>query len=285
MRTLIGAYTAIVIIGCGTSNRGEEVVTENAAARAYENVLTWEEVSAIVPDHATVEDSTALADRYISDWLKEQVLLHQAESSLPENERKFEKELERYRKSLLTYAYENHFVQQRLDTTVSKEEAEAFYNENKDIFTLKDYIVKSKFCILANDTPKLKRFKKLFDSTSPEDLVALEQFCVDYGAAYYINIDEWMYVEDLLTKFPLEVYNIEGFLRHTKYAEFEQGGKLHFIRILDVQFKDNISPLELVLPEVTELILNKRKKELLTAMREQLYRDALSNKNIEKLYK
>lgn len=273
----------LLLVSCSTSGEQAEVANPNVAAKAYNQELLWEEISAIVPDLSTPEDSALLAERYINDWLKEHVLLHQAEAALPESEKQFADELERYRRTLLTYAYENSFVQQRLDTTISTAEIESFYAENQEIFTLKDYIVKVKFCIVDKQT-KLKKFRKLFESNAASDLVALEQFCVDNGAAYYVNVDEWMYVEELLTKFPLELYDIEGFLRHTRKAEFEKGDKIYFIRVLDVQYKDNISPLDLVRNQVRDLILNRRKRELLMKMREDLFRSAMANKNIEKLY-
>lgn len=274
----------VLFASCTSSGDQVEEVNPEIAAKAYDRELSWTEISAIIPDVTSPEDSAILAERYISDWLKEQVLLHQAESSLPESEKQFQDELEKYRRTLLTYKYENSFVQQRLDTVISGSEIETYYNDNKDIFTLKDYIVKVKFCILDKDTPKLKKFKKLFDSNNTSDLVALEQFCVDNGAAYYVNVDTWMYVEELLTKFPLELYDIEGFLRHTRRAEFEKGGNLYFIKVLDVQYKDNISPLDLVRNKIRELILNRRKKELLMTMREDLFRNAMANKNIVKYY-
>ncbi len=283
---ILARYLAVFVLltSCSTSGEQAESTNPNVAAKAYSHELLWDEISAIVPDLAAPEDSALLAERYINDWLKEQVLLHQAEAALPESEKQFADELERYRRTLLTYAYENSFVQQRLDTTISSAELESFYAENQDIFTLKDYIVKVKFCIVDKQTTKLKKFRKLFDSSLASDLVALEQFCVDNGAAYYVNVDEWMYVEELLTKFPLELYDIEGFLRHTRKAEFEKGDKIYFIKVLDVQYKDNISPLDLVKNQVRDLILNRRKKELLVKMREDLFRSAMANKNIEKLY-
>lgn len=273
-----------ILVGCGRKAAEEAIVANDAVAIAYDHVLSWEELRAIIPDQASIEDSTMLSERYVNEWLKEQVIVHNAEQNLSEEQKQFERELETYRKTLLTYAYENLFVQQRLDTAITLQQYEAYYEENKEIFALTDYIVKVKFCILEKDTPKLNRFRKIFGSDNPEDLVKVEQFCVDFGASYYVDIESWMYFEDLLQKVPLEVYNVESFLKKKPTTEFEKSDKLYFISVLDYKLKDGVSPLDLVREEIRSLIMNKRKKEILTEMRDELYKDALSRNEVQKLY-
>ena len=152
----------VAVLSC-TQKAVAPMLDESIAAMAYGKQLSWDEISSIIPNQATEEDSAALAERFVNDWLKEQTILRQAELSLSEDEKRFDEELENYRKNLLTFAYENQYVQQRLDTLISAEEIQAYYEENQDIFGLKDYIVKAKFCILESSTPKLKKFRKLFE--------------------------------------------------------------------------------------------------------------------------
>lgn len=274
----------VMLIACDLGVKENTLPEHNAAARAYDRYLDWDEVYAIVPDMASPEDSAVLAERYINDWLKEQVLLYTAEQRLPEEKKQFEKELEAHRKALLTFAYENLFVQQRLDTVVSAADIEAFYEQNQSIFSLNDYIVKVKFVVLDDDTPRLRQFRKLFESNDSEDLVKLEQFCVNNGAAYYIDFETWMYFEDLLSRVPLEVYNIEAFLKQKTEVEFEKSGKIYFVKFVDYKLKDAVSPLPLVAGNIRSMILNRRKKELLAKMRDDLFISAYSSKNVEKLY-
>jgi hypothetical protein len=286
MKTAILVAFSFVLFACANDDATQVPTDSSTAARAYDRVLTWAEVGAVIPDLSSPEDSAVLAERYINDWLKEQVLLHTAEQRLPDDQKQFEAELEAHRKALLTFAYENIFVQQRLDTLITDEEIQAFYDQNQSIFSLNDYIVKVKFAVLAKDTPKgkLKQFRKLFESEDPEDLVALEQFCVNNGAAYYIDIESWMYFEELLTKVPIDVYNIESFLKSTRSAEFEEGGKSYYLKLLAYELKDAVSPLPLVTNNIKSMILNRRKRDLLVKMRDDLFNDAYARKDVEKLY-
>ncbi len=283
MRCVLAALT-LLFAACSPAAPEETAPSSDAAARAFNKYLSWDEVRAIVPDASSPEDSALLAERYINDWMKEQVLLYTAEQRLPENQKQFEEELEAHRKALLTYAYENLFVQQRLDTLITEDEINRFYDENPSIFALNDYIVKVKFVVLPETTSNLKQFKKLFESDNAEDLVKLEQFCVDNGAVYYIDTEAWMYFEELLTRIPIDVYNIEAFLRQNKRAEFSEEGKLYFVKFIEFKLKDTVSPLPLVEGSIKSMILNRRKKELLAKMRDEVFLDAYGRKEVEKLY-
>lgn len=284
MRHILFIALSMAFWSCNPGESNETAAPIEGAAVAFDKVLGWDEIREIVPDQSSPEDSARLAESYINEWLKEQVLLHTAQNELPPEAQQFEDELEAYRKTLLTYAFENSFVQQRLDTTISETELNTYYNDNPEIFTLNDYIVKVKFCISESSIPKERKFKNLFESQESIDLVKLEQFCVDYGIQYYLDIEKWMFFEELLEKVPLDFYNIESFLKKNKSISFEKGGKQYYLHILEYKLKDSVSPLDLVEGEIKNLILSKRKKQLLQSMREELFKDAHSKGEVKKMY-
>ena len=59
-------------------------------------------------------------------------VLHKAESNLDDDQKSVEKQLEEYRNSLITYAYETELIKQKLDTVVSEDEIAAFYKNNQN---------------------------------------------------------------------------------------------------------------------------------------------------------
>lgn len=250
-------------------------------AKVGDKTLTWEELSGIVPDSSSPEDSTVLAETYINNWVREQVVLRQAELNLAEDQKDFEERIEVYRKSLLTYSYEQELVKQRLDTVVSDSEIETYYDANIQNFELKDYIVKVKFCAIATDSKDLKQMKKLFYSDKAEDFGKWEALCIEKQAAYYFNEDRWMLWEDLVKKLPLEVFDVEAFLKRNKSVEFEHEGNTYMISFLDYQLSGSRSPLSFEKENIRVMILNRRKIELLTRMREDLYQQALQAKEVE----
>jgi hypothetical protein len=250
-------------------------------AQVGEKTLTWAELEDVIPNNSSPEDSINLSETYIKDWVREQVVLRQAEENLSDEQKNFDELIENYRKSLLTYSYEQELVRQKLDTNVNEEEIEKYYNDNIKNFELKDYIVKVKFCALSSDSKDLKQMKKLFYSTESGDLVKWEALCIEKQAAYYFDEDRWMLWEDLVQKIPLEIFDVESFLKKNKSIELERNGNTHFISFLDYQLSGSQSPLSFEREKIKDMIINKRKIELLTRMREDLYQQAMEKKEVE----
>jgi hypothetical protein len=245
--------------------------------------LTRKEVSDVVPDNSSPDDSAALADHYIHDWITKQLIIAKAESNLPEELKSFEEMIENYRSSLLIYAFEQEWVRQKLDTVVSDQEIEQYYNENEKNFQLKDYILKVKFTAIAADSKQVGALKKVFNSSKPEDLVKWQQMCVDIGASYYFNEEEWLKWDEFIQQIPLEVYDVEGFLRKKNTIEFEKENNLYLISITDYQLAGSKSPLSFEREKIRSMIINKRKLSLLETMRTDIYSKAQQDGEI-KLY-
>ena len=225
------------IASCNIGDDRAQLVAEIAGKQ-----LTWKEISDVIPDNSSPEDSASLADHYINDWVTKQLIISKAESSLPDELKSFEEMIENYRSSLLIYAFEQEWVRQKLDTVVSDQEIEQYYNDNEKNFQLKDYILKVKFCALAADSKQAAAMKKVFGSAKPEDLVKWQQLCVDIGASYYYEEEEWMKWDDFIKQIPLEVYDVAGFLKKKNVIEFEKDNNLYLISIMEYQLAGSKSP-------------------------------------------
>ncbi|MDZ4824721.1 MAG: peptidyl-prolyl cis-trans isomerase [Flavobacteriales bacterium] len=272
--------TMPVVVSCNKKSDEAALV-----ARVGDKELTWEQLKSLIPDNSSVQDSAMLAESYISGWLKEQVVITKAELNLAPDQQNFDELMESYRKSLITYSYEQELIEQKLDTIISEQEILKYYNNNIENFQLKDYIVKVKFCAINSEHDQIKLLKKLFASQKPEDLVKWEQFCVENNATYYFREDEWLLLDELLMQVPLQVFDAEAFLKKNRNIEFEKDNNLYLLTITDYQLSGSASPLSFERNKIRSLILNFRKTELLSRMRDDLYSEALQKNEIEFFYK
>ena len=281
MRASVLSVLAIAcsLVACDWGNDRAELIAEIG-----DKQLTWKEVSDVVPDNSTSEDSASLADHYIHDWITKQLIISKAESNLPDELKSFEEMIENYRSSLLIYAFEQEWVRQKLDTVVSDQEIEQYYNENEKNFQLEDYILKVKFTAITADSKQIGALKKLFNSTKPEDLVKWQQLCVDIGASYYYNEEEWLKWDEFIQQIPLEVYDVEGFLRKKNIIEFEKENNLYLISITDYQLAGSKSPLSFEREKIRNMIINRRKLTLLETMRQDIYSKAQQDGEIKLYY-
>lgn len=268
----------LICIGCNKNDDQGAILAE-----VGDKKLTINDLMEVIPDNSNSADSIALSERYIQDWIMEQLVINKAEEGLSEDKKNFDLLIENYRKSLLTHTYEQEWIRQKLDTTISEEEIEKYYNDNEKNFQLKDYIVKVKFSAIASDSKNINALKKLFYSEKPEDLVKWEQLCVDIGVSYYFDEDHWMLWDEFIKQVPLEVYDVEAFLKKKKTVELEKDNNLYFIAITDYQLSGSRSPLSFERDKIRSMILNRRKLQLLDDMRRDLYAKATQD-NVIKTY-
>lgn len=83
---------------------------------------------------ATAEDSAEVAKNYIDNWIKRQLILQVAEKYLTAEQLDIERRVQDYKESLIIYSYENELIQQKLDTVVSQDEIEAYYQQYEENF-------------------------------------------------------------------------------------------------------------------------------------------------------
>lgn len=276
-------FSFFLIIACGILACQEPVIEGEIVAEAFERKLFRQDIASLSFTSGSSEDSARIVGDYIENWLREQVLMEYAENFLSEEQKDFTAELEDYRMSLLLYAYEEQILQQKLDTIVSDEEAETYYLENAGNFELKDYIVQVRFVILPDSTEDMDNFKKLFFSGLDDELVAIQEFCVNAGGRYFLDNEKWLYLDELMEQVPVQFFNAESFLKKNKNVSFVDTKARFFLQISDYKLKDDVSPLEMERENIVNLILNRRKIELLSQMRNDLYLEA-RNKNMVKKY-
>lgn len=277
-RTLV---LAAGLAGCFAACDGEGSDADPVIARAYGNVLSWSELRQVIPLDASPEDSAAMAKDYITNWLRQRVLLHKAEENLSMADKDVEQQLEQYRRSLVIYAYENALVEQKLDTTVTQEDIARYYEENLKNFELKDNIVRVRwFKVREEDNRTLKRLEKLFHGGTEDDLSELEVWLAKRGSRIIDTGDEWVAFSDLQKEVPIVTRNATDLLNAKDELVVNDSSGTYFVHILEHRLKDSTSPMDIVSTEIKAIIINKRKLRLIERMREDLYREAIQNKEI-----
>lgn len=244
----------------------------------------------MIPMDASREDSTARAEAIIDSWLREQAILHRAELNLPDAEKDFETKLRDYRNELIIYAYERTLVEQKLDTAITEDAIEAYYEANPNDLALKEHMVRARwFRIRDDDKRTLRKLAVWFQSDRPEDHHELEVWLATHGVTVHepaggdAAAGGWMTFRELQATVPIgPVEDPAGFLaaqpRHRLQVNDSAG--TCFVDILEHRPQGSVSPLPLVRRRIHDVLLEQRKRELLRRMREDLYHEALEKNEI-----
>lgn len=282
-KNLAAALFCISMMGCDFST---QEVTSDAihAARVFGIVLPLKEVCDRIPNNAAKEDSIIIAERYIEQWIREQVLVHEAETHLSPELQTFESEIQTYRNALLLHHYKERYVKQRMALEVPEEDAITYYEAHKDLFVLTDYAVRATFIHLPRESDDPNEFVEtaMMDADSTTSF-PLQQWCVEHGAVHSLDPASWWYLEDLIQEVPIELYRTEKQLANRKLVQFEAEGRTYFLRFLEHALIDNVAPFQVVQDRVSELILHRQKQKLLLQLEEELLIQAWEEGNVEKM--
>ena len=268
----------LILLQVTSCNNPLEKEKEQPIARAGDMYLYPSDLQSISFEK---EDSAAHVKQYIETWIRESLLLQQAEKNLTDEQKKFERMVEDYRRSLITYEYESQIIRQKLDTVVSDEEIAAYYEENKSNFELKDNIIKVIYVKVRKNVPKLEKLKGWISSSDIKDKDALAGFCHQYAENFYLDDNTWLLFDDVLKEIPIKLYDKEAFLLNNRKIETQDSSFYYFVNIKGFMTRNSVSPLSFEKDNIEKTLLNKRKVELVQKMRKDLYQEGLKNKTIE----
>ncbi|MDW8331919.1 MAG: peptidyl-prolyl cis-trans isomerase [Cyclobacteriaceae bacterium] len=257
-----------------------------AVARVNKSYLYKDDLAGIVPPGTPSEDSAARVQAYVNSWIRKQLLMQEALKKININEAELERKIMDYRYSLIAYEYQAYYIRQHLDTAISNADIEKYYRDHPDNFILKQNIVRATFIKVPKTAPRTNKIKDLILSRKEKDRDELKSYCLSFSAAYHLSDSSWMVFDELVKNTPLaEIPNKVQFLRNYNYYETTDENYLYFLKVDEYRISDNISPIEFVRDEIKNILLNKRKVELVRKLEDEIYTEAQRNEEFEVLIK
>tara|TARA_R110002126_G_scaffold291495_1_gene453183 strand:+ start:12322 stop:13170 length:849 start_codon:yes stop_codon:yes gene_type:complete len=240
--------------------------------------LFRKDVKDILPKSIAKEDSIILVNGYINDWAIKQLLLKKAEANSSQGDvEEINALVKDYKESLLINSYKERLINQQLDTLINDEEIEIFYEKNKENFRLNEELLKIKYLHFDNNIINKSEFITLFKSDAIEDLEELEKQQLSFKF-YQFNDSIWTRLDKVLLKLP---FSKENLLKKTKFDQKQDSLGLYLVAIKDVLIRNDIAPLSYIKPTIKQMILHKRKIELIRDIEKILVKDATKNNNFK----
>ena len=150
------------------------------------------------------------------------------------------------------------------------------------LFILKQNIVRGTYIKVPKTAPRTAKVKDMIFSGKEKDLNELKSYCLSFSVAYHLSDSSWIPFDKLVVNSPMvEIPNKIQFLQKNPFYETNDGDFLYFLKVDDYKISDNISPLEFVKEDIRNILLNKRKVELARILEDEVYENAVKQKNFE----
>ena len=249
-----------------------EIVAEAGSAK-----LKRADLDMVIPGGISPEDSARLAKQFINTWALDQIFLERAEQQLSKAEMDVTKELEAYRRSLLKFRYEQLYINERLDTLVTDDEVQEYYETHKDRFVLQRPVVKARFIRIAEDSPVLKTIKKKMSSDEAEDILEADSLAFSSAYRFATWNNAWIDVATLAREFGQESASVLASMKTGWIERTDTSGISDIAYISEITPKGEMSPIEYSTPFIKDMIISARKQSLITSLERDLLEDARVN--------
>ena len=251
---------------------GDEIVAVAGSEKLYRSDL-----DRILPKGMPVEDSTRLAMQYITTWASDIVYVTIAEEQLSKSEKDVTKELEDYRKSLLKYRYEQLYVNERLDTAVTDDQVQEYFEAHSEKYVLQRPVVKARFLAIFSDSPAKEQIRKRMSSDDVNVLVEADSLAFSAAHKYTGWNDGWVDVAVLSREFGLDYTEVLA-KKKGDWVEIEgEDGISRIAYISDMVKEGELAPIEYAAQSIRDMIISARKQKLIMTLEQDLLKDARDN--------
>lgn len=274
-------FLAVVFSFCKKKDTGSDG-SDKELAKVFNKTLYLTEVSEMVPDDASPEDSVLMVNALSEKWVRDNLMMHEAERNIPKD-LNIDQLVNEYRASLILHSYEQRIMEENVDSVISDKELTEFYEKNKEQYQLQTAIARCYFIRVAKPVPQPDSLRKWWYSRKKEDLPKMISYASRNAAEYLLTDTVWYRIEDIASELP------KGTLTQTNISagkEFvlSDDDFQYFFRAMEVKSTKEIAPLSYIKGQATKYILHQRKTKLLENKKEELYQRESRRKNVKTMF-
>lgn len=257
-------------------------IKEEAVARVNKTYLYKSDIEKLVPKNTSKEDSINIVNNYINTWATRQLFIDKAKLNLTEEELKeFEDLVENYQSTLYINAYKNAVINKSINMEITEQDLQAYYEQNLKNFNLNEELVKLRYLHLPPDYENIAATQQQLSRFNKEDVEELKEKKIEF-LTYSLNDSVWIKLDQVLNKIPiLKKQDKTKLLKEKNFIQLRDSTGVYLVMIKDILKRKEIAPIEYIKPTIRQIILNKRKLELIKKIEKEITKDAVENKQFE----
>jgi hypothetical protein len=280
MKNLIHCLLLLSLLtSCSYFKKAKE---PEAIARVGDVFLYKEDIINLVPKGTGKKDSISIVRTFIENWATKKILYNAAEYNLSDNQIAEYKDLiEQYKVDLYTKAYLEELVKRQIDTIVLEAEIQKYYAANKQYFKNSSELIKLRYINLVKENPKFGKIRAKFVSFTKTDKKDLEDLSMEFKS-YAFNDSLWVDINQVYDKLSfINEDNKNSFIKAGLNFQEPDSSTVWLVKINQVLSINEASPLQFLRPTIKQVIINKRKLQLVKIIEKEITNDAIKTNKYE----
>lgn len=254
-------------------------------ARVGDAFLYKEDVKDLVSPGTSKEDSVMIVRSFIDRWATQKLLIEAAVVNLSDAKKTdFDNLVRQYRNDLYTKAYIEEIVKTKVDTVISDKELKEYYDKNKDNFKINGTLLQLRYINLPKDHPKFSIIRSKFLDFKKSDKKFWDTYQVQFKKSA-LNDSVWVELNEVYRKLPfINPDNQNKYISEGISFEKSDSLNVYLVKIKKILNNNQTSPYTYLKPTLQQVILNRRKLELINKFEKEITDDAIKNNKYE-IYK
>lgn len=259
---------ASICVACNNKGKHNKKLAEVYGKTLYESELDMNDLLL-----STEKDSANVKHLFTEHWIKDQLLLRNAKIS-KEDKKAIEKLTNDYKNSLIVDFYKERLIKENIDSTISDTELNDYYKLINSNFKLSETVYNFKFIKLIANKQTISRIKQTWDAGRYKEIENIIHLKPEEA---YLEDNLWMTKKEMQKFIPSSLLQDNNSYSTLKNID----GTDYFLKVSSAKHKSEIVPLAIVKDQITELILKKRKSDVLDSIITEMYKQETKNSNIK----
>lgn len=264
-------FASFVIIGTGCQKTTQpRDASDELLARVYNRYLYQSEIQDLFPPGQNPEDSLLRANAQIERWVRDALLMHEAERNIPKD-LNIDQLVRDYRASLVLHNYEQQLILSTLDSIITQEELEVYYRSNKDQYPLEQPLLLPSFLVIPLALEARSELEGLWNAIDENgNREELKGLCDEFGIDCLLDNSVWMTEQEVIRLFPEGALQPEQLIPGKSHRTTDSLYVYH-LAIAETLSSGDVSPLPVIEDQIRMVIIHKRRLNILEERAEDLY--------------
>jgi hypothetical protein len=269
---------AVLLGGCMS---GSDQDSSPVLASVSGEQLTVEDALNSIPDVVLSQDTVDAFRQYKQQWINQKVAENEARRLGLANDDVFRSRIEQMEKQLLNEMLQEYILAENSEElTVTRDEAQNYYQANRDKFILNERYVRFRHLTADTRTEIDNARRDLLRGVEWEDV--LDEYSINPDlqlrqSTQYYPISMAVSGIPMLNRY-LEVIGISE-ISPVHYAN----GRYHFVQLREIRNEGDNPDFEWLIPQIQQWLKLERSKRITNAFKRNLYLQAESNNEIDQL--
>jgi hypothetical protein len=226
-----------------------------------------------------VDDSIQQVRSLTEHWVRDRLILVEAEKNFPK-EANMNKLLEDYRQSLLRHFFEQRIIEERLDTVITENDLQRYYEANKEQHRLESGMVRGYYFRIRKPqqrTDRILTWWKRFPDQYYDEVVS---YASKHAKTNWSDSTQWHEMNMLVQLFPEGTLSPSSIRSNVSILR-EDRDYVHLLYPLEVYYEQDIAPLSTVREQAARYIIHQRELELLDRIKKEIYDRDIQNEQVK----